>query len=49
MRVDAPCLCCGEPIVVEMLDDELTTVEPTEVVGYTSDEIGGDAASRPFR
>jgi hypothetical protein len=49
VRVDAPCLCCGEPIVVEMRDDELTTVDPDEVVGYTNSEIGGDAASRPFR
>jgi hypothetical protein len=49
VRIDAPCLCCGEPIVVEMLDDEITSVEPDELVGYANAEIGGDAASRPFR
>ncbi len=49
VRIDAPCLCCGEPIVVEMLDDALDATEPSDAVGYTSSEIGGDAASRPFR
>jgi hypothetical protein len=49
VRIDAPCLCCGDPIVVEMLDEELSVVEPATVVGYTSAEIGGDASDRPFR
>ncbi len=49
VRIDAPCLCCGEPIVIEMTDDELTTVEPDGTVGYTSAEVGGEASSRPFR
>jgi hypothetical protein len=49
VRVEAPCLCCGDPIVVEMCDEEISTVEPDEVVGYTCSEIGGDADSRPFR
>ena len=35
--------------VVEMLDEEITTVGPAEAVGYTASEIGGDADSRPFR
>ena len=49
VRIEAPCLCCGDPVVVEMLDEEITTVEPAEAVGYTASEIGGDADSRPFR
>ena len=49
IRIDAPCLCCGEPIVVEMSDESITTVEPAEVVGYTSSEVGGEASTRPFR
>ena len=49
VRIDAPCLCCGYPISVEMRDEQIVSVEPDEVVGYTSAEIGGDAASRPFR
>lgn len=49
VRVDAPCLCCGDPIVVEMIDDEISAVAPTEAVGYTSHEVGGEASTRPFR
>jgi hypothetical protein len=49
VRIDAPCLCCGEPIVVEMRDEDLVQLEPAEAVGYTSAEIGGDPGSRPFR
>lgn len=49
VRIDAPCLCCGERIVVEMSDEDLTLVDPPETVGYTSSEVGGDPGSRPFR
>ncbi|HKZ30392.1 MAG TPA: organomercurial lyase [Acidimicrobiia bacterium] len=49
VRIEAPCLCCGEPLVVEMTDETITTIEPETMVGYTSAEVGGDAASRPFR
>lgn len=49
VRIDAPCLCCGEPITVESLDEELTTIDPPETVGYTSSEVGGEASTRPFR
>ena len=49
VRIDAPCLCCGEPMLVATTDDDLDAVQPDEIVGYTSTEVGGDAASRPFR
>lgn len=49
VRIDAPCLCCGDPIVVEMRDDDLLAVQPDETVGYTSQEVGGDPGTRPFR
>jgi hypothetical protein len=49
VRIDAPCLCCGEPISIELGDEQITTIEPAETVGYTSSEIGGEASSRPFR
>lgn len=49
VRIEAPCLCCGEPIVVEMRDETTTLVEPSGTVGYTSSEVGGEASSRPFR
>lgn len=48
VRIEAPCLCCGEPVVVSMCDDDYT-VDPSEAVGYTNSAVGGDAASRPFR
>ncbi len=49
VRIEAPCLCCGESMVVEMNDTAITTIEPEAMVGYTSSEIGGDPATRPFR
>jgi len=49
VRIDAPCLCCGEPISLEMCDEDITVIEPETAVGYTSDEVGGDVSSRPFR
>jgi len=49
VRIDAPCLCCGEPIVVETADEDLSVVEPAGTFGYTSDEVGGEASTRPFR
>ncbi|MCP3989345.1 MAG: hypothetical protein GY724_09740 [Actinomycetia bacterium] len=49
IRVDAPCLDCGEPLVIEMRDEEILTTEPAEMVGYTSSEVGGEASTRPFR
>jgi hypothetical protein len=49
VRIEAPCLCCGEPIVVKMCDEEIISVDPADVVGYTSAEVGGDPSTRPFR
>ena len=49
VRVDAPCLDCGESMCVEMLDEEILSVEPPMLVGYSSSAVGGEAATRPFR
>lgn len=49
VRIEAPCLCCGDLMVLEMNDETLISVEPESMVGYTSSEIGGDPATRPFR
>ena len=49
VRIEAPCLCCGEAITVTMLDEDITSTTPPEIMGYTSSEVGGDAANRPFR
>ncbi|MGB5755502.1 MAG: hypothetical protein WBM50_01190 [Acidimicrobiales bacterium] len=49
IRIEAPCLDCGEAMVVEMKDEEILLVDPDTMVGYTSTEVGGDASTRPFR
>lgn len=49
VRVEAPCLDCGELMVIEMRDEEILLVEPDTLVGYTSAEVGGEASTRPFR
>ena len=36
MRIDAPCLDCGDPIRVEMKDGAVQKTEPQGIVGYTS-------------
>jgi hypothetical protein len=33
--MDAPCLDCGEPMVVVMRDEKVLTVEPDTIVGYS--------------
>ena len=49
VRVDAPCLDCGESLSIEMRDEEILAVSPPTMVGYSRSAVGGDAASRPFR
>ena len=49
VTVDAPCLLGGEPLRIEMRDEEITSVDPPTMVGYTRSPVGGDAANRPFR
>lgn len=36
-------------MVIEMRGEEIIHVEPDTLVGYTSQPVGGDAATRPFR
>lgn len=49
VTVDAPCLLGDEPLRIEMRDDEITSIDPPTMVGYTRSPVGGDAANRPFR
>ena len=49
VTVDAACLLGGEPLRIEMRDEEILLIDPPEMVGYTRSVVGGDAASRPFR
>ncbi|MCA9823354.1 MAG: hypothetical protein R3B97_00675 [Dehalococcoidia bacterium] len=47
--MDAPCLDCGEPLAIEMRDEEILGVEPAGMVGYAYGQIGGPPENRPFR
>jgi len=49
VRIEAPCLLGGEPLTIEMKDEEILLVDPDTIVGYTRSPVGGDAANRPFR
>ncbi|WP_428118397.1 organomercurial lyase [Candidatus Poriferisodalis sp.] len=49
VTVEAPCLVGDEPLRIEMRDEEILSIEPATMVGYTRSQVGGDAANRPFR
>ena len=49
VTVDAPCLLGGDPLRIEMRDEEILLIDPPEMVGYTRSVVGGDVATRPFR
>ncbi len=49
VRVDAPCLDCGEAMSIETRDDEILSVSPPTIVGYSRSAVGGDAETRAFR
>ena len=34
VRIEAPCLDCGEPLVLEMRDGHFLTVEPAQMIGH---------------
>jgi hypothetical protein len=40
VRVEAPCLDCGDPVRVDMLDGRLVTVDPPGVVGHLNYGFG---------
>jgi hypothetical protein len=50
VRVDAPCLDCGQSIAIEMRDEAVLSSDPVDgIVGYAYSEIGGPADTRPYR
>jgi hypothetical protein len=49
VRVNAPCVDCGESIALEMRDEQVLLAQPDTVVGYAYSPIGGPPEGRPFR
>ena len=49
VRIDAPCLDCGEPLMIEMCDAQVLTVVPAGIVGYAYSEVGGPPENRAWR
>ncbi|HEU4342639.1 MAG TPA: hypothetical protein VFU31_13815 [Candidatus Binatia bacterium] len=47
--MDAPCLDCGEPMIIVMRDAEVLTVEPATIVGYSIAPIGVEGPGRAYR
>ena len=49
VRIDAPCLDCGDPLAVEVRDGGLVSSAPDTAVGYSAVELGtgmGDKAMK---
>jgi Alkylmercury lyase len=40
VRVDAPCLDCGQPMALEFRDEDLLLEDPPGMVGYTGAQLG---------
>ena len=49
VRVDAPCLDCGESVAIEMRDEDVLSIQPEGMVGYAYSEVGGPPENRPWR
>jgi hypothetical protein len=48
VRVEAPCLDCGDTVVVEMRNGRLLTVEPSGVVGHLNYGFGPSRGRPPY-
>ena len=48
VRVQAPCLDCAEPVVIEMHDGRLVTVDPPSIVGHLNWGFGPSRGKPPF-
>lgn len=48
VRIEAPCLDCGDPLTIEMLDGRLTWVDPPAVVGHLNYGFGPSRGSAPY-
>ena len=48
VRVDAPCLDCGDPVTLEMRDGRIVWVDPPGVVGHLNYGFGLSRGRPPF-
>jgi len=48
VRVEAPCLDCGDPVTVEMRDGQLLWVDPPDAVGHLNYGFGPSRGRPPF-
>jgi hypothetical protein len=48
VRVEAPCLDCGERMLVDMRDGSLVTVDPPGIVGHLNYGFGPSRGRPPF-
>jgi alkylmercury lyase-like protein len=48
VRVDAPCLDCGDPVTVEMRDGRILWVDPPDVVGHLNFGFGASRGRPHF-
>ena len=48
VRVQAPCLDCGEPLAIEMRDGRLLAIDPPSIVGHLNWGFGPSRGRPPF-
>src|SRR5262245_65857679 len=48
VRIEAPCLDCGDPMTVEMHDGRIVRVEPRGIVGHLNYGFGPARGRPPF-
>src|SRR5512145_416651 len=48
VRIEAPCLDCGDTMLVEMRDGRLLTVNPRSVVGHLNYGFGASRGKPPY-
>jgi len=48
VRVDAPCLDCGDSVRVEMRDGQLVTIDPPGIVGHLNYGFGPSRGRPPY-
>jgi Alkylmercury lyase len=48
VRIDAPCLDCGDPVRVEMRDGRVLTVDPPGIVGHLNYGFGPSRGRPPY-